>query len=50
MHKWGLVLSANCSCGAEEQTADYIPASCPLVPPSKDGTLGLVALNDDTVN
>jgi len=28
MHKWGLIPSANCRCGAEEQTADHILASC----------------------
>jgi len=35
MHKWGLVPSANCRCGAEEQTADHILAFCPLYLPSK---------------
>jgi len=48
MHKWGLVSLANCRCGAEEQTADYILASCPLYYPP-NGKLGLVALDDDTV-
>jgi len=49
MHKkWGLMPSANCSCGAEEQTADHILASCPLYHPP-NGTLGLVALGYDTV-
>jgi len=28
MHKWGLVTSANCRCGAKEQTADHILDSC----------------------
>jgi len=35
-------------CGAEEQTADHIIASCPLYHPP-NGTLGLAALDDDTV-
>jgi len=34
---------------AEEQTADHILAPCPLYYPPK-GTLGLEALNDDTVD
>jgi len=49
MHKWGNVASANCSCGAEEQTTDHILASCPLHHPP-NGTLGLVAFDDDTVD
>jgi len=35
MQKWDLVPSANCRCGAEEQTADHIIASCPLYHPLK---------------
>jgi len=49
MYKWGLVSSTNCICGAEEQTADQILASCPLYHPP-NGTLGLTALDDDTVD
>jgi len=49
MHKWYLMPSANCRCGAEEQTADYILASCPLYHPP-NGTLGMAALDDDTVD
>jgi len=50
MHKRGLMPSAYCSSyGAEEQTANHILASCPLNHPPK-GTLGLVALDDDTVD
>jgi len=49
MHKWGLVPLMNCRCGAEKQTADHILASCPLHHPP-NGTLGLAALDDDTVN
>jgi len=33
----------------DEQTADHILASCPLYHPLK-GTLGLAALDDDTVD
>jgi len=42
MHKWDLVPSSNCRCGAEEQTADHILVSCPLYHPP-NGTLGLAA-------
>jgi len=49
MHKWGLVPSTNCKCGAEEQTADHILASCPQYHPP-NGTLDLAALDDDTVD
>jgi len=49
MHKFGLVPSANCKCGAEKQTADHILAFCLLNHPP-NGTFGLVALYDDTVN
>jgi len=49
MQKWGLVPLANCRCGAKKQTADHILASCPLYHPP-NGTLGLAALDDDTVN
>jgi len=48
MHKW-VVPSANCRCGAEEQTADYIITSCFLYHPP-NGTFGLVALDDDTAD
>jgi len=34
---------------SRKQTADHILASCPLCHPPK-GTLGLVDLDDDTVN
>jgi len=49
MHIWGLVPSTNCSCGAGEQTADYILASCPLYHPPKRA-LDLVTLDNDTVD
>jgi len=48
MHKWGLILSANCRSGAEKQTASHIPASCPLYHPP-NVTLGLAALDDYNV-
>jgi len=43
------VPSANCRCEAEESTADHILAFCSLYHPL-NGTLGLVALDDDTVD
>jgi len=49
MHKWGMVPSENCRCGAEEQTPNHILASCSLYHPP-NGTLGLAALDDDTVD
>jgi len=49
MHKWGLVPSANCSCGAEQQTADHILASCPLYH-LPNGTLDLAGIVDGTAN
>jgi len=42
------VPSANCRYGAEEQTTDHI-LLCPLYHP-QNGALGLVALDDDTVD
>jgi len=48
MHKWGLMPSANCKCGAEQQTADHILASYPLYHPL-NGILDLAALDNDTV-
>jgi len=41
--------SANYRCGVEKQTADHILASCPVYHPP-NGTLGLAALDDDTVD
>jgi len=48
-HKWSLVPLANCRCRAEKQTTDHILASCPLYH-LISGTLGLAALDDDTVD
>ena len=31
MHKWGLAPSANCECGASEQTADHVLTACPSI-------------------
>jgi len=50
MHKWDLVPSANCRGVAEEQTADNILASCPMLYHPPNGTLGLAALNNDNVD
>jgi len=41
--------SFNCRCGAEEQTADNILASCPLYYAPNE-TLGLAVLDNDTVD
>ena len=30
MHKWGLVPSPNCECGAFEETADHVLTACPI--------------------
>jgi len=45
----GLVPSANCRCGAEEQTVYHILASCTLYHPPID-KLGLAILDDDSVD
>jgi len=46
MHKWGLMLSANCRFRAEEQMANHsILASC-LLYHLPNGALGLAALDD----
>ena len=46
--KWGMVPSAACDCGAENQTAEHILAHCPLFSPPHEIT-GLVRLDDDTI-
>jgi len=50
MHKGGLVPSANCSYGGEEQMVDYILVSCSSTTLQTKRTLGLAALDDDTVD
>ena len=47
MHKWGLVSSAKCECGASEQTAVHIILTCPIhrVP---RGIMGLTVLDNET--
>ena len=47
MHKWGLVPSPNCECGASEQTADHVPTAC-LIHRSPHGARGLTVLDDET--
>ena len=48
LHNWGMVPSAACDCGAENQTAEHILAHCPLFSPLH-GITGLVRLDDDTI-
>ena len=45
MHKWGLVPSPNCECGASEQTADHVLTACHRSP---HGARGLTVLDDKT--
>ena len=47
MHKWGLVLSPNCECGASEQTADHVLTACPIHR-APHGARGLTVLDDKT--
>ena len=47
MHKWGLAPSANCECGASEQTADHVLTACPIHR-APHGARGLTVLNDET--
>ena len=47
MHKWGLVLSLNCECGASEQTADHVLTACPIHR-APHGARGLTVLDDET--
>ena len=48
LYNWGMVPSAACDCGAENQTAEHILAHCPLFSPPHRIT-GLVRLDDDTI-
>ena len=41
------ILSANCECGAFEQTADYVLTACPIHR-APHGARGLTVLNDKT--
>ena len=47
MHKWGLASSANCECGASEQTADHIILACPIHRAPR-GLMGVTVLDDET--
>ena len=47
MHKWGLVPSPNCECGASEQTADHVLAAYPIHR-APHGARGLMVLDDET--
>ena len=48
LHNWGMVPSAACNCGAENQTAEHILVHCPLFS-LPHGITGLVRLDDDTI-
>ena len=47
MHKWGLVPSPNCECGASQQTADHVLIACPIHR-APHGARGLTVLDDET--
>ena len=47
MHKWGLVPTSNCECGAVEQIAEHIILTCP-VHWAPTGIRGLTVLDVDT--
>ena len=46
LYKWGMVPSAACECGAEEQTVGHVVLQCPN--PS-NGVHGLTVLDDETI-
>ena len=46
-HRWGVVASPSCECGAEEQTADHIINNCNIFRPPR-GEEGLRVLDDET--
>jgi len=48
LHKWSMATSANCECGSENQTVDYVFFQCPIHPPLH-GLHGLTVLGDETV-
>ena len=47
LYKWGVVSSAACECGAEEQTVNHVVLQCPIhrLP---QGLHGLTVLDDET--
>ena len=47
MHKWGLIPSPNCKCGAYEQTADHVLTACPIHR-APHGARCLTVLDDKT--
>ena len=47
MHKWGLVPSQNCECGASEQTADHVLTAC-LIHRAPHEARGLAVFDDKT--
>ena len=47
MHKWGLVLSPNCECGASEQIVDHVLTAFPIHR-APHGARGLTVLDDET--
>ena len=47
LYKRGMVSSAACECGAEEQTVDHVVLQCPIYRPPH-GLHGLTVLDDET--
>jgi len=48
LYKWGMVSSAACECGAEEQTVDHVVLQCPIHRPPH-GLHGLTVLDNETI-
>jgi len=48
LYKWGMVPSAACECGAEEQTVDHVVLQCPIHRPPH-GLHSLAVLDDETI-
>jgi len=48
LHKWDMVSSAACECGAEKQTVDHVVLECPIHGPPRR-LHGLTVLDDETI-
>jgi len=48
LYKWGMISSAVCECGAEEQTFDHVVLQCPINRPPH-GLHGLTVLGNETI-
>ena len=49
LHKWGIAASADCECGAEDQTVDHVVFQCPIHQPPHELHCRTV-LDDETID